>query len=245
MSRWFIIISGRIKESTLEIKQVRPLFNFLSKLYNIYIAVLVGAVLVGIYEYYSYTHLPVDYDPTRDVIASDFFTMIIGLLQFIFIILLFINFLRFIHRTAKNLQQKYNQHMRFTPGWSIGYFFIPILNLFRPYQAVKDIWDTSGRKAHSDDSLVGIWWALWILSNVLGRAAMKYTMKNLDAGADTTSTILYLISDSLDIVLYVIEFKMVKTIATSFFRNFEENPEIINESRVTYPENQTTGEKSL
>ena len=60
-------------------------------------------------------------------------------------------------------------------------------------------------------------------------------------GADTTSTILYLISDSLDIVLYVIEFKMVKTIATSFFTNYEENPEMINESRVAYPENQTTG----
>lgn len=217
----------------MEIKKVRPLFDFITKLYKIYIAVLVGAVLVGIYEYYSYTHLPVDFDPARDVIASDFFTMVIGLLQTIFVILLLVNFLRFIHRTAKNLQQKYGREMRFTPGWSIGYFFIPILNLFRPYQAVKDIWETSSSKADNEDALVGVWWAFWILSNILGRAAMKYTFKNLDASADTTATILYLISDSLDIVLYVIEFKMVKTIASSFLKNYEENPEMINQSRVS------------
>jgi hypothetical protein len=33
--------------------------------------------------------------------------------------------------------------MRFTPGWCVGWYFVPIMNLFRPYQAMKEIWMAS------------------------------------------------------------------------------------------------------
>ena len=29
---------------------------------------------------------------------------------------------------------------RFSPGWSVGWWFIPALNLLRPYQVIKEIW---------------------------------------------------------------------------------------------------------
>ncbi len=65
---------------------------------------------------------------------------------------------------------------RFTPGWAIGYWFIPFANLYRPYQAIKDLWLRSeggntrsiGEAARAP-ALLGLWWALWLLSNLLGR----------------------------------------------------------------------------
>ena len=63
--------------------------------------------------------------------------------------------------------------MTFTPGWCAGWFFVPIMNLFRPYQAVKEIYQASDPECGPHDwqgrgaGLVGLWWALWIISNIL------------------------------------------------------------------------------
>lgn len=46
-------------------------------------------------------------------------------------------------------------------GWAIGGWFVPILNLWRPYQMVRDVerGATSGR---SSSAVVGLWWAGWL-----------------------------------------------------------------------------------
>ena len=32
------------------------------------------------------------------------------------------------------------QGMQVSPAWAVGGFFVPIIHLFLPYQAVKEIW---------------------------------------------------------------------------------------------------------
>ena len=52
-------------------------------------------------------------------------------------------FLVWIYRVSKNLRAFGTQGLRFTPGWAVGYFFVPILNLYRPYQVFREIWRAS------------------------------------------------------------------------------------------------------
>ncbi len=52
-------------------------------------------------------------------------------------------FLKWIYRANLNCRGFGAQDMRFTPGWSVGYYFIPFLNLVRPYQSMKEIWQVS------------------------------------------------------------------------------------------------------
>ncbi|MFK5920968.1 MAG: DUF4328 domain-containing protein [Verrucomicrobiota bacterium] len=59
-----------------------------------------------------------------------------------------------------------------TPGWAVGYYFIPILMLWKPYQAMKQIWEASSGGGRSL-SVIGLWWALWILTGVLDRFSFK------------------------------------------------------------------------
>lgn len=64
--------------------------------------------------------------------------------------------------------------MRHTPGWCVGWFFIPIANLFKPYQAVKEIWKASGSNTDNwefnpSSPLVAWWWFFWIVTRVLNR----------------------------------------------------------------------------
>ena len=67
---------------------------------------------------------------------------------------------------------------RYSPGWAIGAWFVPILNLFRPKQIADDIWRTSDPALSTEpgsswmelkvDPLLHWWWAAWVLTSVVG-----------------------------------------------------------------------------
>src|SRR5262249_59327981 len=67
----------------------------------------------------------------------------------------------------------------FSPGWAAGSFFIPIVHLWKPYQAVKEIWRASEPdgtpfwKVNSRPAVFPVWWATWIIGNLLGNQAMR------------------------------------------------------------------------
>lgn len=59
-----------------------------------------------------------------------------------------------------------------TPGWAIGWFFVPVACLFKPYLAMKETWLAShfgGNWGNGDaTNLLSLWWGLWILNGILG-----------------------------------------------------------------------------
>ncbi|MGC6450952.1 MAG: DUF4328 domain-containing protein [Pirellulaceae bacterium] len=75
-------------------------------------------------------------------------------------------------RAHKNLRAFGIQRLTYTPGWAFGWFFIPILNLVRPFQAMKELWQASHVGAEwsksSSTKIVNSWWCLWLLSSVYG-----------------------------------------------------------------------------
>lgn len=85
-------------------------------------------------------------------------------------------FLVWLHRAYSNLPSLGVPHPDFSSGWVIGSWFVPILNLFRPYQIVKYI------RNKSDPETVGVgnsyydtggnstlkaWWGFWLAGNIL------------------------------------------------------------------------------
>ncbi len=62
--------------------------------------------------------------------------------------------------------------MRFTPGWAVGWYFVPVFNLWKPYQAMKEIVVGIALDAHP---VVHWWWLFWILSGVLNLIVFRMT----------------------------------------------------------------------
>lgn len=89
-------------------------------------------------------------------------------------------FLMWLHRAYKNLEAFNVQGLNASPGWAVGYWFIPIANLFKPLQAVNEVHHGS-RPEHAEQGyafsntsstmLTGLWWACWLLSNFTGNIA--------------------------------------------------------------------------
>lgn len=85
--------------------------------------------------------------------------------------------LQWIYRVSYNARQMTEKPTRFTPGWSVGYYFIPILSLWKPYQAMKETWriskNPSNWPSEKTDNILVIWWTAFIVSGLLGNAIFK------------------------------------------------------------------------
>ena len=74
-------------------------------------------------------------------------------------------FLRWIYCANVNARSLGASGMRFTPGWSVGWFFVPVANLVMPYQVMREIWQASSNpgnwKGEPVPAKIGAWWGLW------------------------------------------------------------------------------------
>jgi Domain of unknown function (DUF4328) len=84
-------------------------------------------------------------------------------------------FIIWMFRAAKNNEALGRVGARFTPGWSIGSWFIPLANLVIPVLIAQDLWRGSSTDTRRGDStwrtgrgsaLVGCWWAAWVVSSL-------------------------------------------------------------------------------
>jgi len=92
-------------------------------------------------------------------------------------------FFVWMYRRDKNLRAFGAEELQFRPGWVVGYFFVPIMNLYRPYQALSEIWQASdpdpaartkaGRRHIHPPALLGFWWGCWLLWSVIDGIASQ------------------------------------------------------------------------
>jgi hypothetical protein len=74
------------------------------------------------------------------------------------------------HRAQRNVVELTAGGLGFTPGWAVGWWFIPLANLVKPFQAVRELWKAS----HGGDTwrhtstwpVIGLWWAFWLVGNI-------------------------------------------------------------------------------
>ena len=82
------------------------------------------------------------------------------------------------YKAYKNLPALGGKELRFSARWVILRFFIPILWFYQPYQATREIWKVSDPQTHESDKIIrkqmntpGLikgWWALWIITGMIG-----------------------------------------------------------------------------
>ena len=109
--------------------------------------------------------------------ANDIRQMIVGFAYLAVLVVCFIFVGRWIYFSSKNLRAFGAVGLTIRPGWAVGWYFIPIANLWKPYQAMKEIWQAStdpldwGRQ--ESPGLMPAWWALWLISNVADQASFR------------------------------------------------------------------------
>jgi hypothetical protein len=121
--------------------------------------------------------------PDAEIQSNDLRQQMIGIVHFLVSLVCAIVFIIWFYRAHANLVALGARDLTYTSGWAAGAWFVPILNLYRPVQIAQEIW----RHSNPDDvvgsdvkdpsvessTLIGFWWALWIVTNVANQIALR------------------------------------------------------------------------
>jgi hypothetical protein len=142
-------------------------------------------------------------------------TGVLGLAAVAVYIATVVVFLMWLYRVSNNVAA-FGKTTHHSSGWAVGSFFVPIINLFVPYQAVKDIWKKSEPTAAdafsygvSPPGVFPTWWGFWIASNISSNAYFRMTLSEVPMEASATVGIL---SEVLSMAAAFFAIKVVKEI---------------------------------
>jgi hypothetical protein len=180
------------------------------------------AFVSGIYELYSYSAIPPNLDFDSILVPAEIMSIVADFFQIVFSIIGTILFFRWIHVSVKNLRALSGLSMKFTPGWSVGWFFIPIASYFKSLPIMKEIWWASHKDEEVEHGIVRGWWQLFILSQAFGRLALKGAFKVVHVSSFMESALQFVVSDGLDLLLTIVTLVLVTRIGAAYSRNIVE-----------------------
>ena len=127
--------------------------------------------------------------------------------------------LRWIYQANQNARQFGAKDMAFSPGWSIGFYFIPIVSLWKPYQAMKEIWQASQNPANwpveKVSSILGIWWFFWIANSIVGQAVFRLSRRAEEISEIMNVNLVSQASEVISIPLALVTWLMIKKVSNA------------------------------
>jgi hypothetical protein len=153
-----------------------------------------------------------------EALASDDRVRTAGTIGLVLNIVTIVAWLVWQHRGQRNLSRLGVRQLQFTPAWAVGWWFVPIANLWKPYQSVRELWRAS--RAGVDDALragertwpvIGWWWGVWLASNITLRLSVSMDRQaTLDdyIGSDHVD----LVQEALSITAAILAIAIVRSI---------------------------------
>jgi len=83
-------------------------------------------------------------------------------------VVLTVSFFLWLRRVVRNAVKFGVKRQRTNSAWTVGFWFVPVLNLWRPKQIMNDAWDGSGGRSRS---LVDWWWGTLLLAQYVTYSA--------------------------------------------------------------------------
>jgi hypothetical protein len=186
----------------------------------LWISIVVDAIAVssGIMEFSLLQEIQAQTEDLTDAAdASDLRQWVIGVTQMVLYVVTAIVFLRWIYILNDNKRRFEASGLSFTPGWAVGWFFVPFAMFWKPYQAMKELWQVSiDPKKWQDQrpgSLLPLWWLLWVTNNFLGQAAFRLSLNANTLPALQSANIVTDIADIASVALGFAALALVTKIA--------------------------------
>lgn len=133
-----------------------------------------------------------------------------------------------IHRANHNARQLGAADMRCTPGWAVGWYFVPIAWFWKPYQAMSEIWRASASpsdwRAAPVSPLLRWWWGLWLVPWGLTIVELA-AGRPLDEASAETMKATELVGSVLDIPLALVLLAIIGAVSrvqAAHYRNQSE-----------------------
>ncbi len=201
-------------------KEIKPVGGLARKtivMLYLYIFSMACHMMTSIYEVVELSfHDPDAY--LDGLLLSQSLTALVGLVFLVIYITTAVFFLKWTYRTSKNLHTLSGGTWQHSAGSAVGWHFVPIASLFKPYQVMREIWTKAHKAWTPNTKLLPGWWTLWLISTFLGQILWRQegeVVRDFQLMAVTQ-----IISDIIDIALGFAAIALVSNIARAYEENF-------------------------
>lgn len=188
----------------------------------VFIWIIFGIQILSLFSsFFQYIHL-------NDVSVGKFISeesanlndlreTIIGFTHIIIFIISGIVFIRWFRRAYYNLHLVVD-NLNHTEGWAAGYWFVPIANLYRPFQIMKELYGETInylRKNNIESNFPSKkpliwWWSFWIINEILDRIIFQYARRAETIDELIFSTKLNMLECLIGLPLCIITVSVIK-----------------------------------
>lgn len=170
----------------------------------------------------------------EDLYSDDVFNVLaekndsrVGVIDGFYRIFLFASFFlvgRWFFVSAKINHLLGKKELKVSPGWSVGWYFIPVASLVMPYRSLKETFKASFNSEDWQNTKVPydfpIWWATFLIGNVLSNTAFNLELR-LELGETYTYEQLNQISyiDIVTDILLIINAIFLLRIVNTIYNN--------------------------
>jgi len=118
---------------------------------------------------------------------TDLMQGIAGLLGLIVYITSVVVFIMWFRRAYGNLHRMGISYLKNTESMAVWTWFVPFINLYKPFQIMSEIWLETQEKIKKLDAeyiiksgtlLIALWWSLFLISGFLGRYVLQTSFKD-------------------------------------------------------------------
>jgi len=214
-----------------DISYIKNVSSLLRYLFVADIVMSAVAFVSTIFEYKLLNEFSRGVYTNQDVMAAlasqnDTRQQIISIIFLVLILATIITFCVWVFRMNKNLEFLGAVGLRSSPGWAVGWFFVPVANLWKPYQAMSDLW----RASKAPDSWREIergpvlpwWWAFWLVSNAVSNGVFRFSMEAETLEQLITVSMISMVSNVLDMLATIFAFVMIRQIYTNQASHMEQ-----------------------
>ncbi|MBW3519651.1 DUF4328 domain-containing protein [Flavobacterium sp. NKUCC04_CG] len=129
-----------------------------------------------------------------------------------------ITFIMWFRRAYYNLHQCHKD-VRFLEGWAAGAWFVPILNLFRPFQIMKELFNLNGyllakngiKNIKTFPALyLSAWWAFWLINNAMIQILNKVSPEADEVESLSNESLFYIGQSIISIIAGLLIIKIIK-----------------------------------
>ena len=159
---------------------------------------------------------------TGPVEIEEGFVALTAFAQLATVVLTAIFFLRWFHRAYASLGELGESGLKYSPGWAVGGFFVPFLNLVRPREVMLELWKRASRLwSERSDLVLGqpqpkkwvdAWWTSFLAASLLGNVAGRMALNAEERLAQITAARVGLAADVVDFAAALVAIALVRNV---------------------------------
>ncbi len=128
-----------------------------------------------------------------------------------------LSFIAWFYRAYKNLH-KIKSPLGYKPGWAIGVWFVPILNLFAPYNIMQELYDEAKKfltkKEHEyadkiKTNFIVVWWVLSFASYIILKVSNRLSLYATELEAMQSLNSVAMIANAFVVISALLAIKVI------------------------------------